>query len=157
MHPFHLFAMRYFSLLVGLLLVSACVASPTDTPPQPGSSSSSSASSVEQAHADVIRIESPLPGETVGTTFEVTGEARGPWYFEASFPVSVEDTSGRVIVQTHAQALGEWMTEAFVPFKATVKVLGQEGKDAVLVIKNDNPSGLPEHEKEVRIPIHIGN
>lgn len=137
-------SMRYLTIIGTLLLMGCTVHAPgPQTPPLP--------------HADLIHVTSPLPGQTVGTTFDVTGEARGMWYFEASFPVSVEDTSGRVILQTHAQALGEWMTEAFVPFKATIELPQATEIDGVLVIKNDNPSGLPENEKEVRIPIHIRN
>ena len=140
-------------LVIGLLLLSACVQAvpPADS----GTTMSSSSSSVADAYADIVHVAEPLPGTTVPSTFTVTGEARGPWYFEASFPVSLEDTEGNVIVETHAEAQGEWMTEDFVPFTATLDATPLRGKDAVLVVKNDNPSGLPENEKEVRIPIHI--
>ncbi len=128
------FSMRTMPLFVGSLLLAGCTVQP---------------------HSDLIHITQPLPGATVGTTFELTGEARGTWYFEATFPVSVEDSAGRVMLETYVQAQGEWMTENFVPFRATVTVPAGAGMDAVLVIKNDNPSGLPENAKEVRIPISI--
>src|SRR3989344_8677977 len=66
------------------------------------------------ASADLIKVESPVPGEAVGKNFSVEGVARGTWFFEASFPVVVLGKDGEVLVETYATANGEWMTENFV-------------------------------------------
>lgn len=95
---------------------------------------------------DLIQIELPFPGAVTGKEFSVLGKARGNWYFEASFPIDVLDKNGKVLVQTHAEAQGDWMTTNFVPFKAVVKVPANYIGPATLVLKKDNPSGLPQYD-----------
>ena len=114
------------------------------------------ASDVSSPYSDLIHVISPTPGATVLSPVTVTGEARGTWYFEASFPLSVENSKGDILARSPAEAQSDWMTEKFVPFIGRVDVGSYIG-DAVLVIRNDNPSGLPENEKELRVPIRIGN
>ncbi|MEY4747174.1 MAG: hypothetical protein RLZZ416_223 [Candidatus Parcubacteria bacterium] len=104
--------------------------------------------------SDKVTISNPLPHATVGKTFTVTGEARGAWYFEASFPVQVRDANNNKVGQGIAQAQGDWMTESFVPFEAAVTVSGYRGP-ATLVLMKDNPSGLPENDDSVEIPVVI--
>jgi hypothetical protein len=108
------------------------------------------------ANADehLIKVALPLPGETVDATFTVLGQARGNWYFEASFPLEVRAEGGRVLVQMPVQAQGDWMTTEFVPFSAHVTVSDYRGS-ATLVLHNDNASGLPEHDRSISIPIVI--
>jgi len=69
------------------------------------------------AENDKIKIFSPLPNGVITSPVGVRGEARGTWYFEASFPIRLEDANGKVLVQTYTMAQGEWMTENFVPFE----------------------------------------
>lgn len=107
------------------------------------------------ASADLIRVTNPTPGSVVGKPITVIGEARGTWYFEASFPIEVRDAQGDVLATSHADAQGEWMTENFVPFTATIEVPETYIGEAVLVLMNDNPSGLPENARSVSFPITI--
>ena len=107
----------------------------------------------EPMHARV-KITTPASGATVSKDFEVTGEAPGAWYFEASFPIQVRDKDNNLVGQTHANALGEWMTENQVKFNATVHVDSYTGP-ATLVLLKDNPSGLPENDDSTEIPIVI--
>ena len=57
-----------------------------------------------------IRNISIAPGSEISSPLRITGEARGPWYFEASFPVVLTDGDGLIIAEGHGQAQGEWMT-----------------------------------------------
>ena len=102
-----------------------------------------------------VRVQLPYPGANVLKQFKVSGEARGTWYFEASFPVEVQDKEGNVIGHGIAQALEDWMTEEFVPFEAPISIEGNYSGPATLILKKDNPSGLPEHEDSVSFPINI--
>jgi len=101
-----------------------------------------------------VKVSAPLPNAAVSRAFAVSGEARGNWFFEASFPVEVRDPSGTVVGHGIAQAGGEWMTTEFVPFAATVTVADYSGP-ATLVLVKDNPSGLPEHDDSVEFPILV--
>jgi hypothetical protein len=109
---------------------------------------------VEPFASENVKISSPLPNASVAKTFTVTGYARGTWYFEASFPVKVHDASGKQVGGGIAQAESDWMTVEFVPFSAPIVVADYSGP-AALVLQKDNPSGLPEHDDSVSIPIVI--
>ncbi len=115
----------------------------------------SPAMTYKNASADLIVIDLPFPGAVTGKEFSVRGKARGNWYFEASFPVQVLDKDGKVLFSGPAQAQGEWMTTNFVPFIANVKVPDSYIGPATLILKKDNPSGLPQNEASVSFPINI--
>lgn len=104
-----------------------------------------------------IRVTTPRPGMAVTSPLRVTGEARGSWFFEASFPVRLLDADGREIALVPAQAQGEWMTENFVPFEAVLEFSPPaSGTRGILVLEKDNPSALPENADELRIPLRFG-
>lgn len=103
---------------------------------------------------DLITVSAPTLGASVASPLTITGEARGTWYFEASFPIEVRNSSGVVIAQSHGQAQGEWMTENFVPFSATVTFPPQpKGSTGTIVLRKDNPSGDPARDKSIEIPV----
>jgi len=108
---------------------------------------------------DMIRIDSPRPNRTVESPLVITGEARGYWFFEASFPVSLVDWDGRIIAEGIATAQKDWMTEEFVSFTATLVFTPDPNAYSTrgtLILKKDNPSGLPEHDDALEIPVTIG-
>lgn len=106
------------------------------------------------ATSDLIVLSGPQPGQTVGKQFHATGAARGNWYFEASFPVSVVDKNGKVLVEKPAQALSDWMTTDFVQFDVAFDVGSYVGP-ATLILKKDNPSGDASKDSSVEIPVII--
>jgi hypothetical protein len=108
-----------------------------------------------QDEAGLIRVREPAPGAVVHSPLRVIGEARGSWYFEASFPVTLLDGAGNVLAQQPAQAQGEWMTEAFVPFAATLQFIAPGTADGTLLLEKDNPSGLPEQAASLRVPVRF--
>ena len=105
---------------------------------------------------DLIRISNPRPNQTIESPITITGEARGFWFFEASFPVKLLDGDGNIIASGIAQAEGEWMTENFVPFKAELTFPQPTTSNGTLVLEKDNPSGLPENADELRVPVKLG-
>lgn len=109
----------------------------------------------ELAKMDLITIDSPRPTATItGSPLTISGKARGTWYFEASFPIELQDASGTVIARHYAEAQSEWMTEAFVPYKATLTYPAQPaGSRGKLILRKDNPSGLPEHDDALIVPV----
>lgn len=105
---------------------------------------------------DLIRLDSPRPNQSVKSPLTITGEARGYWFFEASFPVVLADWDGRIIAEGIATAEGEWMTENFVPFTATLEyTLDSDtyGNRGTLILQKDNPSGSPENNDALEIPL----
>ncbi len=101
-----------------------------------------------------IRNVSVQSGDYIKSPLVITGEARGIWYFEASFPIDLKDGNGFIIAQSHAEAQGEWMTENFVPFVAKIEFTKPKDKNTgTLILKKDNPSGLSEYDESFEIPI----
>lgn len=109
------------------------------------------------ASADLIVVTNPTPGSVVGKPITVMGQARGTWYFEASFPIEVRDASGTIIATGIGQPVGgaDWMTEEFVPFSSSIQIPASYIGEAVITLMNDNPSGLPENARSVSFPITI--
>lgn len=102
-----------------------------------------------------VRVAAPVAGQLVTSPFVVRGEARGGWYFEATFPVTLLDADGNVVVSHYAQAQGEWMTNDFAPFMSTLNFDAPATATGTLVLSRSNASGLPEHDAEVRIPVRF--
>lgn len=109
---------------------------------------------------NLIRVFSPRSGETVKSPLEIRGEARGFWFFEASFPVVLTDWDGRIIAEHYATAKEEWMTTEFVEFESRLEFTSpyRPGdpdfrRRGFLILRKDNPSGLPEHDDALEIPI----
>ncbi len=119
-----------------------------------GQTPSGSQSEWNNADEDMIKLDLVRPGVTVLPKFIVSGEARGPWFFEASFPVEVLDKDGKQIAQGIAQAQGEWMTEEFVPFRAELNV-GDYSGAATIVLKKDNPSDMRENDASLSVPVEV--
>ncbi len=106
-------------------------------------------------YANELVVDTITAGTKVTSPLTVTGKARG-WYFEGSFPIQLKDATGKVIAQGPAQAQTDWMTSEFASFKITLTFAPQTaGSKGTLVLMNDNPSGLPQNQKEVDIPIQF--
>ena len=110
----------------------------------------------ELEKTDLIRITNPRPNQTIENPILVNGEARGFWFFEASFPVKIFDENDFLLGIVPAQALGEWMTEDFVPFSTTLSFSAPSTSKGKLVLEKDNPSGLPEHSDQLIVPVYFG-
>ncbi|MFZ2187127.1 MAG: Gmad2 immunoglobulin-like domain-containing protein [Candidatus Moraniibacteriota bacterium] len=102
-----------------------------------------------------IRVTLPLPDDVVKSPLKIQGEARGLWYFEGSFPVSIIGENGMTLGQGIAQAQGDWMTTDWVPFEATISFTVPETATGTLILEKDNSSGLPENADELRVPVRF--
>ena len=101
--------------------------------------------------AEQIRVTRPLANQEVTSPFLIEGEALGTWYFEGDFPIRLLDGQGNIIGTTIGQAQGEWMTEEFVPFKASLEFSQPTTAQGILVLEKDNPSGLSENAEQLEI------
>lgn len=112
------------------------------------------------SHNDLIRLYNIKEGDVITSPLVLEGEARGTWFFEASFPVSIVNWDGLIIAEHYASAEGEWMTTDYVPYTSTIEFESpyNEGdpdfmKRGAIILQKDNPSGLPEHDDALEIPI----
>ncbi len=107
-----------------------------------------------------VVVSSPVAGEIVKSPLTVTGQAPGSWFFEGSLPVTLVNWDGLIIASGVATAEGEWMTADLVSFQTTLEFESpyKSGdpyymKRGALIIKKDNPSGIPENDDDKEIPV----
>ncbi len=96
----------------------------------------------ETEKTDIIRVNSPKPNQTISSPLQISGEARGTWYFEADFPVRLYDSVGQVLALGVATAQDDWMTNDFVPFELALTFDQPETQEGVLIFEKDNPADL---------------
>ena len=105
--------------------------------------------------ANTIEVTQPFPNTKIASPLTITGKARGSWYFEATAPVELKDSSGTVVAHGTIRATGNWMTTDYVPFTGTLTFTAPSTHTGTLVLKNDNPSSDPKKQKELDIPVEF--
>ncbi|MBI4118654.1 MAG: DUF192 domain-containing protein [Parcubacteria group bacterium] len=110
----------------------------------------------EKSKENLIRLDEPKIGGIIKNPFIIKGQARGNWFFEASFPVKVMDANGKIIMASYAETQDNWMTTDFVPFEKEFYFDSEpQTPYGFLILEKDNPSGLAEHADQIKIPIRF--
>lgn len=114
----------------------------------------------DNASSSVI-VEFPTAGSFISSPQLIRGKVKG-WFFEASFPLILIDGGGLLIAQGVAHPLSgyEWTSPGFIPFEANLTFVTPLnatafGNRGFLILKKDNPSGLPEHDASIEIPVQF--
>jgi hypothetical protein len=104
--------------------------------------------------SDLIVLDSPLPNAVVSSPLTLTGKARGGWFFEASFPVTLTNWDGLIIGESYITAQGEWMTTEYVSFEGTLEFTNTEyGDYGFFILQKDNPSGEPQFDDAIEFKV----
>jgi hypothetical protein len=104
--------------------------------------------------ADLVSF-SILPGSKVNGVLSYKGVVKGGYFFEGNILVGVTDINKKIILQSHANAKGDWMTIEPVSFEGNLDFSKLPKGEAFIEIHNDNASGLPEKDKAIYIPVVI--
>ena len=107
------------------------------------------------ALSDQIIVSTPLPDQLITSPLIITGKARGTWFFEATFPVSLLDSNGNVLALHYAATEEEWMTEDFISFTATIEFEDPETATGFLMLDKNNPSDIREYDAQLVIPVRF--
>ncbi len=107
----------------------------------------------EPINHPLITVESPAQNSVINSPLEIKGQARGQWYFEATFPIDLYDGNNQKIAQGYGTAQEDWMTTEYAPFTASLNFETPTTPDGKLVFRRSNPSGLPENDDQLEIPI----
>lgn len=107
---------------------------------------------------DLIRINTPRPNQVITSPLLIKGEARGYWFFEGDFPVILTNWDGLIIAEGFVTTKEEWMTEDFITFEGTLEfekpeIINGFSRRGTLILRKDNPSGLPEYDDALEIPV----
>jgi len=138
-----------------LLVLAACVLGWSKFGFRVGSPAMSCLYSDAEKKIETICVNKLKENALIKSPLEISGRARGSWFFEASFPIQLLDQKGAVLAQTVGQAQGDWMTTDLVPFVAELKFETPLGDTGILVFKRDNPSGLPQNDASFTLPIRF--
>ena len=108
-------------------------------------------------YKDLIRVTTPLPESMISSPLVIKGEARGGWFFEASFPVILTNWDGLIIAEGYAEAKDDWMTTDYVPFEAVLEFAADTlvSNRGALILKKDNPSGLSENDDAFEYTVYF--
>ncbi|MDD5711067.1 MAG: GerMN domain-containing protein [Candidatus Colwellbacteria bacterium] len=124
--------------------------------PEISDQSEMTASYIPESSKEMIIVSSPAPGDIITSPLAIQGEARGYWFFEASFPVRLLDDNGAVLAQGIAETPLNWMTEDFVSFRVNLQFDKPATEKGMLVLEKNNPSDMPENDGAVLIPVIFG-
>ena len=96
-----------------------------------------------------------LPNSKVQGVVSYQGAVKGGYFFEANILINILDANKNVLKTSNAIAMTDWMTIEPVEFEGNIDFTDLPKGLAYIEIHNDNPSGLPENDKSVLIPIVI--
>ena len=105
--------------------------------------------------SDLIIVDFPSPGQVITSPLDISGQARGTWFFEASFPVRLLDAEGNILAEHYAMTDEEWMTEEFISFSSRLKFESPETDTGTLLLIKDNPSDIREYDAQLEIPVRF--
>lgn len=129
---------------------------PTAAPVEPIETGNPAPTSTPDTSNVQIILDQPQPKATISSPLTISGQARGTWYFEATFPVVLTNWDGLIIAEGYATADGDWMTEEFVPFTATLEFETPDyGERGSLILQKANPSDLPENDDALEIEVRF--
>lgn len=165
---------NYKNLFMGLLAISLVVAGcnggtgTTNQPQQVVTVTQQVPSTPSQADSEQIsdggtnkptgtdvQITSPDLSKPINSPLKLTGKIKPNYSFEAVFPIRLENAAGKTIASGQGHVTTDDLNQEFVPFTAEIKFSQTAGKGS-LVIMNDNPSGLPENDKKISLPVTFG-
>ena len=150
----HRFSFWLFALLV-IVIAFILVTHKTDAP-APTVSAPQTPVVAPATKDDLIVLESPLTKDAITSPLVVKGKARGNWFFEGSFPVTLVNWDGLIIAEGYATAQGEWMTTEYVPFEGTItfdRPDTQVSDGGWFILKKNNAGGEPQLDNALEVEI----
>ena len=104
----------------------------------------------------LVTVSDPTKNSVISDTLDLKGQARGYWYFEGQFPVSVIDDTGYIVAQGTAKATSDWKTTDMVPFEANIDVTSvARSETGIIKIIRDEQKG--SNAQYIEIPIKFKN
>jgi len=104
--------------------------------------------------SDLIQLFEPAINATIASsTLTFSGEAKGFWFVNPSFPVILRAVeSGQTLASGRATSEGNWLDTDFVKFSGKLHFKVSTTTLAELVLKSENNTGL-NSDNELIVPI----
>jgi hypothetical protein len=124
--------------------------------PTPVPSTSLSPADTTQAAAPVygkeITVEAPLSNSVISSPVTISGEAAN-WFFENQFSAILYDANGKQLAEGAVNGQGDWTSGESIPFSGSLTYTTPATATGKIVLKKANPSGLPENDLSVEVPV----
>lgn len=110
--------------------------------------------SINLKNDSLIIVDYPKEGHKINSPLKIYGKARGSWFFEGSFLIELVDVDRNIISRSIATSTEDWMTEDFIDFTSEMYFDKPTSTiNAILIFKKDNPSGNPDFDQSILIPV----
>ena len=96
-----------------------------------------------------------LPGQKVSGVVKITGSIKNNYFFEGNILVNILASDKKLLKAGHGTATTPWMTSGPVSFETSLDFSSLPQGIAYIEIHNDNPSGLPQNDKSILVPVVI--
>lgn len=156
---------KYVLILAILTLVFSCKQNSEDEGSENHSkeeiiSTEENAASVEaekssEEISELTQINTPKEEAVIESPLQLSGKAKGYWFFEADAPVKLLDENGNLLAKTYIKATDDWMTRNWVNFEGNLEFEVGSQKSGYLVFERANPSGLEENENQYKFPVRF--
>jgi len=107
----------------------------------------------ETSTIKLATIDTPVKDAVISSPLTIKGKAPSSWFFENSFPVQVADENGKILGEGLVYPNSEWTKPGILDFHAEVEFEKATTKTGKLILSADNPSGLPENDYSVEVPV----
>ncbi len=99
----------------------------------------------------------PIENQEIVSPLKVTGYVNGDGWvgFEGQVGTVRLVVEAVTLAQAPLTAKGDWMTSSPINFEASLEFQAIGDKNGWLVFANENPSGLPENDREFTLPVRI--
>ena len=104
----------------------------------------------------MIRVSEPNAGDMVSSPLRVAGRAKGTWFYEGGFPITLTDWDGRIIAEGLATAKGDWTSKGYILFEGSLDFEKPAfGRNGLLILQSDDPSDLSDNSETLEIPVNF--
>lgn len=103
-----------------------------------------------------VTVTAPLANSVITSPLTVAGTVPAGWMFEGSFSLKLTDEQQNEITSGRATEItpGSWMSGDPIPFSGEL-TFSTTAKNGFLILEKDNPSGLPENDQILPVPIRF--
>lgn len=105
---------------------------------------------------DDIRLEKLAPNDSVKKNFQIIGEGKSEWFFEANVAIEAYSPNGNKIdTFTGTEAPDRQSSKGYIPFTAMIDLSDYSGDQVVLKFVKTDYADVPEPDEIITLPLQL--
>lgn len=105
---------------------------------------------------DDIRLDNLAPNDSIKKNFQITGEGKTEWFFEANVAIEAYSKDGNKIdTFTGTEAPGSQSSKGYMPFTANIDLSDYDGDSVVLKFVKTDYARVPEPDEVIMLPLNL--